>query len=248
MNESPQEQRGPENEEGLEWSSSSSTKMSWGSLTGMFGLMRSRTSEDPSEEREPEDLPEVVEPKEPETERTCEASVDEKCSPCHRARLAARLPRGPPPPDKSTRQRFEVVEPSNASDCQVAFVVSYPHSPLWTVRISKGPGRLTAADLGDRPSCGDAHYPLVFHIDNQKDHRRRSEAATEARRDKPVHTRQEGLEVPGSSWGDAWDDALCQWHFLNAMPNWQWKMMDKILRGHVQSATSRVAQLNIKVW
>ena len=76
------------------------------------------------------------------------------------------------------------MEPSKKSDCQVAFVVSYPESPPWSVRISKGPGRLTAADLGDRPSCGDAHFPLVFHIDNLNKPRRRSEAAMEARKAK----------------------------------------------------------------
>ena len=52
------------------------------------------------------------------------------------------------------------------------------------MRVSKGPGRLTAADLGDRPSCGDAHFPLAFHIDNLIKPRRRSEAAMEARKAK----------------------------------------------------------------
>ena len=50
---------------------------------------------------------------------------------------------------------FQVVEPSKESDCQVAFVLAYVGSPEWAVRVSKG----------DRPSCGDAHYPLAFHID-----------------------------------------------------------------------------------
>ena len=79
---------------------------------------------------------------------------------------------------------FQVVEPSKESDCQVAFVLAYVGSPEWAARVSKGSGRLTAADLGDRPSCGDAHYPLVFHIDNRNNPRRRSEAALEARKAK----------------------------------------------------------------
>ena len=79
---------------------------------------------------------------------------------------------------------FQVVEPSKEGDCQVAFVLQYVGSPEWVVRVSKGPGRLIAADLGDRPSCGDAHYPLLFHIDNRNNPRRRSEAALEARKAK----------------------------------------------------------------
>ena len=79
---------------------------------------------------------------------------------------------------------FQVVEPSKKSDCQVAFVLSYPESPPWAVRISKDPSRLTAADLGDRPSCGDAHFPLVSHTDNLNKPRRRSEAAMEVRKAK----------------------------------------------------------------
>ena len=42
---------------------------------------------------------------------------------------------------------FQVVEPSKESDCQVAFVLAYVGSPEWAARVSKGPGRLTAADL-----------------------------------------------------------------------------------------------------
>ena len=49
---------------------------------------------------------------------------------------------------------FQVVEPSKESDCQVAFVLAYVGSPEWAARVSKGPGRLTAADLGDRPHVG----------------------------------------------------------------------------------------------